>query len=221
MHPQGEPAVKRILISAGPTREPLDPVRFLSNRSTGKMGYALARAAMKAGFETVLVSGPVALPPPEGLARFRAVTTAAEMSAAMKEEFPAAEITVMCAAVADFRPVSCSEHKIKKNGLGMTLELEPTEDILLALGRLKRPGQILAGFAAETDSLEHSALGKLKKKNLDWIAANRADAPGEGFASDTNAVVMFGADGRRVALPLAAKSEIAERILAIITERNA
>ena len=203
----------RILVSAGPTREAMDPVRFISNRSTGRMGYALAAAAVKRGLETVLVSGPVALPPPEGLAGFLGIETAAEMAEAMKREASKADCIIMCAAVADYRPVKAADRKLKKKTDRMILELEPTEDILLALGQTKREDQILVGFAAETDSVEAYALDKLKRKNLDWIAANRVGIPGEGFESETNAVVLFSRRGEKFVLPLDSKDRIAERIL--------
>ena len=203
----------KIVISAGPTREPIDPVRFISNRSTGRMGYALAGAAVRRGLETVLVSGPVALTPPEGLSGFVKVDTAAEMAEAMKREALSADYIVMCAAVADYRPAKAAELKLKKKTDAMVLELEPTEDVLLSLGRAKREGQVLIGFAAETNSIEEYALDKLKRKNLDWIAANRVGVPGEGFESETNAVVLFSRQGGKYVLPLDSKDRIAERIL--------
>lgn len=203
----------RVVISAGPTREAIDPVRFISNRSTGRMGYALAAAAVKRGLETVLVSGPVALKPPEGLAGFIGIETAAEMADAMKGEAAKADCIIMCAAVADYRPVKAADRKLKKKTDRMILELEPTEDVLLSLGRAKREDQILVGFAAETNSVETYALDKLKRKNLDWIAANRVGIPGEGFESETNAVVLFSKQGEKFVLPLDSKDRIAERIL--------
>ncbi len=203
----------RIVISAGPTREPIDPVRFLSNRSTGRMGYALASAAVKRGWETILVSGPVALAAPEGLAGLVRVETAADMAEAMKREAQNADCIIMCAAVADYRPVKVAERKLKKSDGGMVLELEPTEDVLLSLGRIKRSGQLLVGFAAETDAVETYALDKLKRKNLDWIAANRVGVPGEGFESENNAVVLFSRRGEKIVLPLDSKEKIAGQIL--------
>ncbi len=205
-----------ILISAGPTREPVDAVRFLSNRSTGKMGYALAQAAVEAGHRVVLVSGPVALPPVEGAETIR-VETAAEMAAAVKARFPACDAAIMAAAVADYRPKHPVANKLKKQEGGMMLELERTEDILAALGKTKRPGQILAGFAAETDDVESNALRKLQRKNLDFIAANDVSQPGCGFAADTNSITVYASDGRRIPLPFGAKIEVARQILNIIT----
>ncbi|MBO4646738.1 MAG: phosphopantothenoylcysteine decarboxylase [Lentisphaeria bacterium] len=205
----------KILINAGPTRESLDPVRFLTNHSTGKMGYALAFAAVKAGHEVTLVSGPVALTPPEGLAGFVSVVTAAEMAEAMKKAFPSADLTILCAAVADYRPKFYSESKLKKQPGGMILELERTEDIALTLGTMKRPGQLLAGFAAETDDIERNALEKLHAKNFDWIAANRVGIPGSGFGSDTNQVKLYAADGRMTDLGSELKTTLADRLIRI------
>lgn len=205
----------RILITAGPTRESLDPMRFLSNRSTGKMGYALAEAAVAAGLKTVLVSGPCSLPPPEGLEKLIPVVSAAEMADAVKAEFENADAAIMCAAVADYRPKTFSASKIKKSEGSFFLELERTEDILASLGKMKRSGQILIGFAAETDDLEQNALGKLQRKNLDWIAANRLDLPGQGAESSTNTVILYSSDGRKYDIPLASKHSVAESILRI------
>lgn len=202
----------RVLISAGPTREAIDPVRFISNRSTGRMGYALAAASVARGWETVLVSGPIALCAPEGVFRLVRVETAAEMAEAMKREAGEADLIVMCAAVADYRPKTVSPLKMKKKEERMVLELEPTEDILLSLGRMKRPDQILVGFAAETDCVEQYALDKMRRKNLDWIAANRVGIPGEGFESETNAVILCSRTGGQHRLPLDSKDRIAEQI---------
>ena len=146
----------KILITAGPTREYIDPVRFITNRSSGKMGY----------------TGPVNLPAPEGATVVR-IESAAEMAAAVKRNAPDCDAVVMAAAVADYRPMEVSEHKLKKQPGGLTLRLERTEDILASLGEMKRPGQVLLGFAAETDDLLANARKKLESKNLDWIAANR------------------------------------------------
>ena len=210
----------RVVISAGPTREAIDPVRFISNRSTGRMGYALAAASVARGFETVLVSGPVALIPPDGLSRLVRVENAAEMADAMKREGAEADLIIMCAAVADYRPKSVAPLKMKKQETKMVLELEPTEDILFSLGRMKRPDQILVGFAAETNSVEQYALDKMHRKNLDWIAANRVGIPGEGFESETNAVVLYSRTGERYALPLDSKDRIAEQIFEKIVIRR-
>ena len=207
----------KILINAGPTRESIDPVRFITNHSTGKMGYALAAAAVKAGHEVTLVSGPVALTPPDGLARVVQIVTAAEMAEAMKLHFPDADLAILCAAVADYRPKFYSASKLKKQEGGMLLELERTEDIALTLGKLKKPGQLLAGFAAETDDVEQNARKKLTGKNFDWIAANRVGIPGSGFGSDTNTVKLYAADGSMTDLGTGLKTELADRLIRIFT----
>lgn len=206
-----------VLINAGPTRENLDPVRFLTNRSTGKMGYAIAEAAVGAGHRVILVSGPVSLLPPEGLAKLVNVESAAQMADAMKLAMPDADLIILCAAVADYRPVQCSPSKIKKAEGNLFLELERTEDIALSLGKIKRPDQILVGFAAETDDLEANARKKMKAKNFDFIAANEVGKPGRGFASDQNAITLYAADGRRIELPLQSKKQLAVRLLSEVT----
>jgi len=205
----------KILINAGPTRESIDPVRFITNHSTGKMGYALAAAAVKAGHDVTLVSGPVALTPPAGLKKLVRIVTAAEMAEAMKLHFPAADLTILCAAVADYRPKFYSASKLKKQDGGMMLELERTEDIALTLGQLKKPGQLLAGFAAETDDVEQNARKKLTEKNFDWIAANRVGIPGSGFGSDTNIVKVYAADGSMIDLGSGLKTKLADRLIRI------
>jgi phosphopantothenoylcysteine decarboxylase/phosphopantothenate--cysteine ligase len=204
-----------IVISAGPTREKIDAVRFLSNRSTGKMGYAIAAAAASLGHRVTLVSGPVTLPPPPGVT-LRRVESAADMAAAMHETAPDGDVVIMAAAVADYRPVNPVANKMKKASGNLFLELERTEDILQSLGQAKRPGQLLVGFAAETDDLTANALGKLNRKNLDWIVANDVSRSDRGFGADTNAVTLFCHDGRRIDLPLADKTAIAKQILEYI-----
>lgn len=206
----------RVLISAGPTRESIDPIRFISNRSSGKMGYALAEAAVKAGHEVMLVSGPVSIPRPAGITGFIAVESATEMAEAMKQNFPDAGLTVMCAAVADYRPARISQKKLKKSSGTMFLEMERTEDILLTLGKLKQPNQILVGFAAETDNLEKNALSKLERKNLDYIIANEIGSPDKGFQTDTNEATAYGSDGSAVHFPLTTKETLAEQILKLV-----
>ncbi|MBQ4106661.1 MAG: hypothetical protein IJC73_03680 [Lentisphaeria bacterium] len=206
--------MSKIVVSAGPTRESLDDIRFLSNRSSGKMGYALAAAARAAGFDTVLVSGPTALTPPDGVRTIQ-VESAAEMAEAVKREAADADAVIMAAAVADYRPAEVFDGKMKKQPGDLVLRLERTEDILLSLGRVKRSGQRLIGFAAEADSLEHYALDKLQRKNLDWIAANRIGHGEQGFGADRNAVILFSSTGKRIPVPLAGKAEIARRIIEI------
>ncbi len=205
----------KVLITAGPTREAIDAVRFLSNRSTGKMGYALAHAAVERGLEVVLISGPVSLPAVSG-ARMVFVESAAEMAAAVRENIDGCGVVVMAAAVADYRPKTRFAGKLKKGEGGLTLELERTEDILAALGKGKQPGQKLVGFAAETDNVEHNAQEKLKRKNLDFIAANDVSRPGCGFAGDTNCVTLYCADGAKYDIPFGSKAEVAVEMWKII-----
>ena len=209
----------RIVISAGPTREAIDPVRFITNRSTGKMGYAIARAAVKMNLQTVLVSGPVNLTPPAGV-EFVPVESAAEMAEAMKKAAADADIIVMAAAVADYRPKQYSTSKVKKSDGDMCIELERTEDILLSLGKNKKPGQILVGFAAETDDLLQNAQGKLERKNLDYIAANIVGVPGRGFGADNNAITLLSRNGSRTEFALQSKEALAESLLKFILENK-
>ena len=209
----------RIVISAGPTREAIDPVRFITNRSTGKMGYAIARAAVKMNLQTVLVSGPVNLTAPEGV-EFVPVESAAEMAEAMKKAAAGADIIVMAAAVADYRPKQYSTSKVKKSDGDMCIELERTEDILLSLGKNKKPGQILVGFAAETDDLLQNAQGKLERKNLDYIAANIVGVPGRGFGADNNAITLLGRNGSRTEFALQSKEALAASLLEFVLENK-
>jgi phosphopantothenoylcysteine decarboxylase/phosphopantothenate--cysteine ligase len=205
-------AGRRVLVTAGPTREPLDPVRFFSNRSSGKMGLAVAAAARDRGAEVTLVAGPVALPGPPGV-RVVPVVTAEQMRQAVLAHVDGADVVVMAAAVADFRPGEPRAEKIKKAGGGrLVVELEPTADILAELGARRGP-QVLVGFAAETGDPAEAARRKLAEKNLDLVVANDVTAPGAGFDVDTNQVELFSRDGRRTAVPLAPKSRIAARIL--------
>ena len=210
--PRRDLAGQRVLVSAGPTQEPIDPVRFISNRSSGKMGYAIARAAQERGAEVLLVSGPTALAAPPGV-RCSYVQTAEDMAKALSTNFRWATIVIMAAAVADFRAGQPSGRKIKKHtGAWKTLALAPTEDILHTLSR-QRTGQILVGFAAETDSVLAHARRKLSAKNLDLIVANDVTAEGAGFGSDHNAATLITRDGEDVSLPLMPKRELADRIL--------
>jgi phosphopantothenoylcysteine decarboxylase/phosphopantothenate--cysteine ligase len=202
----------RCLITAGPTREHLDPVRFLSNPSSGKMGYALAAAAAAAGWRVDLVSGPVALPPPENVKVTR-VVSAADMLAAVEKLFTRCDVLLMCAAVSDFRPKKTFAHKVKKSRAGLVVEFEPTVDILKNVAARKRPGQLVVGFAAETSHVETYARRKLREKNLDFIIANRVGRPGAGFESDENAVILIGRDGTRAALGPAKKTELAHQLI--------
>jgi phosphopantothenoylcysteine decarboxylase / phosphopantothenate---cysteine ligase len=203
---------KKVLVSAGPTREYIDPVRFISNPSSGKMGYALARAAAVRGAAVVLVSGPSQLDAPHGAAIIR-VVTAAEMAAAVFDHAADADIVIKVAAVSDYRPVVTASHKIKKNEDRITLELEKTDDILAELGCRKRPGQVLVGFAAETEELEKNATAKLRAKNLDLIAANVVGQAGSGFEADANCITLYDAQGGKEKLPLMNKDDAAHCLL--------
>jgi phosphopantothenoylcysteine decarboxylase/phosphopantothenate--cysteine ligase len=199
------------LITAGPTQEPLDPVRYLTNRSSGRMGYALAEAALSRGAKVILISGPVSIQPPAG-AQTIAVRSAAEMYDAVFANLEPATVAIKCAAVADFRPSSISREKIKKTGASLTLELEPTQDILAELGR-RKGNRLLVGFAAETGNLLEYARRKLSAKNCDMVVANLVGQPGAGFESETNAVTLVLRTGETVEVPQAGKREIADRIL--------
>ena len=207
----------RFVISAGGTREPIDPVRFIGNRSSGKQGFAVAHAASQRG-ATVTVVSTVGLDGPPGCTIVR-VNTAAEMHEAMMAAAPSADVVVMAAAVADFRPAVAALSKIKKGGAVPEVVLEPTVDILGALGSVRRPGQLIVGFAAETDDLEANARGKLARKHLDFIVANDVSAEGVGFEHETNAVTIFAADGDVVVVPLASKSVVAEALLDAVSRR--
>ena len=200
-----------VLVTAGPTVEDVDPVRFVSNRSSGKMGYRLAEAARDRGATVILVSGPTSLAAPPGV-DVVPVRSAEEMQAAVLARVGPATVVVAAAAVADYRPAAVSGEKVKKTDGPITLELVRTPDILKGLGEAKA-GRVLVGFAAETGSLLESAAQKLERKNLDLIVANDVTAPGAGFEGDTNAVVLLRRDGTRVDVPLAPKRAVAERIL--------
>jgi phosphopantothenoylcysteine decarboxylase/phosphopantothenate--cysteine ligase len=204
-------AGQTVLITAGPTQEPIDPVRYLSNRSSGKMGYALAEAAIHRGAQVILVSGPVSLDPPPG-AKVVRVTTAAEMRDAVFANLDPATIVIKCAAVADFRPARRAEAKIKKDSAPKCVELEPTADILAELGQ-KKGSRLLIGFAAETGNLQEYARRKLETKNCDMVVANLVGQPGMGFESDTNEVLIALRAGSFVPVTKASKREVADRIL--------
>jgi phosphopantothenoylcysteine decarboxylase / phosphopantothenate---cysteine ligase len=203
----------RVLVSAGGTREPIDPVRFIGNRSSGKQGYAIAHEAADRGASVTIVST-VSLREPAGSKVIR-VHTAAEMQSAMNEHAPLNDVIVMAAAVADFRPVNPAGSKIKKATGAPEIVLEPTPDILAGLGKTKRADQILIGFAAETDDLAANAIDKLKRKNLDFIVANDVSQPGVGFEHDTNAVTIYSANGTEQTLTLTSKQEIARAVIGL------
>ena len=210
----GELAGETVLITAGPTREPIDPVRFIGNRSSGKMGYALAEQARRMGAEVILVSGPVSLTDPAGVRTVR-VEMAEQMREAVLRELPKATIVIKAAAVADYRVKEASTQKIKRKG-PITLELEPTEDIAAEIGK-RRKGQILIGFAAETENALEHARKKLESKSLDAIVLNDVSRADIGFDSDANAVTILTRD-RQIDVPKAAKAEIAEGILRFTAE---
>ena len=206
---------RTVLVTAGPTREDLDPVRFLTNRSSGKMGYALAEAAARRGAHVILVSGPTDLAAPEGV-EWVPVRATEEMRAAVRERASEANVVIMAAAVSDYRPAAAQSQKLKRGGERLTLELEPTPDILAELGRDpagKSPRRILVGFAAETDRLAENARGKLERKGADMIVANDVTQEGAGFDTDTNIVTLFLRDGREIPLPKLSKFDVANRIL--------
>lgn len=205
-----------LLITAGPTREELDPVRYISNYSSGKMGYAVARAAKQRGAVVVLVSGPTFLPPPTGVT-FIPVVSAAQMREQVFHALPAATVVIKSAAVADYRPVSVSGHKLKKKDSDMILQLEKNPDILAELGQNKQ-GRVLVGFAAETQDLIKHAREKLTGKNLDLIVANDVSQSGAGFDVDTNIVKLLHADGRIEELPQLSKMEVAHQLLDRVVE---
>ncbi len=203
---------KKILVTAGPTREAIDPVRFISNHSSGKMGYALAEAAVFRGADVTLISGPVALPKPFGLDSFIAVESAAEMHRAVMENYPKTDIIIMAAAVGDFTPKQKSSQKIKKGDGLLTLELEKATDILAELGKVKGT-RFLVGFAAETQKVQEYAGAKLIQKNLDFIVANDLTQEGAGFGAETNIVKILDASGKVEEFPLMSKLELSHIIL--------
>lgn len=210
----GELAGRRVVVSAGGTREAIDPVRFIGNHASGKMGYALALAARDRGAQVTLVTAPTSLPDPVGV-ETRHVASATEMRDAVLSASEGADTLVMAAAVADYRPLETSTQKIKKTGDDLTLQLGRTPDILAAVARLRESGrgpQVMVGFAAETEDLLANAREKLHRKGLDLIAANDVSAADAGFAVDTNRVTLLSADGSVEALPLMAKEEVAHEI---------
>jgi phosphopantothenoylcysteine decarboxylase/phosphopantothenate--cysteine ligase len=203
---------EQILITTGPTQEPIDPVRFISNRSSGKMGYALAQMARRRGAEVILIAGPVSLPPPRRDMKFVSAQSAEEMEKAVLANLKGSSVVIMAAAVSDYRPKVISERKIKKGDSDTSLMLERTDDILGRLGK-RKGDRILVGFAAETEDLIANAQKKLTGKNLDLIVANDVTQPGAGFGSDTNQVKILSADGDVKDLPMMSKAEVSHFIL--------
>jgi phosphopantothenoylcysteine decarboxylase/phosphopantothenate--cysteine ligase len=211
---------QRVLVTAGATREDIDPVRFLTNRSSGKMGYALAEAAARRGAHVVLVSGPTDLAVPEGI-DWVPVRSTENMRDAVREHSAKAHVIIMAAAVADYRPAAAHSQKLKRGEAAITLDLEPTPDILAELGRDHAARRILVGFAAETNALAENARSKLARKGADMIVANDVTEEGAGFDSDTNIVTIFLRDGREIRLPKLTKFEVANHILDRVLELQA
>ncbi|MDE6744828.1 MAG: bifunctional phosphopantothenoylcysteine decarboxylase/phosphopantothenate--cysteine ligase CoaBC [Lachnospiraceae bacterium] len=207
-----------VLVTAGPTREKLDPVRFISNHSTGKMGYAIARAAMLRGAKVTLVTGPTDITPPIGTEVIK-ITSAEEMAEAVKTRADRQDIIIKAAAVADYRPKHIAEEKMKKSDDGLFLEMERTEDILGFLGTHKKKGQFLCGFSMETEHMIENSRLKLQKKNLDLIVANNLKQPGAGFGTETNIVTLLSKEDT-MELPLMPKEDVAHRMLDYIMEHR-
>jgi len=208
---------RHVVVTAGPTREAVDPVRYLSNRSSGKMGVAIATAAHRRGAQVTLVAGPITVAPPVGVAVV-AVETTEQMAAAVREALPRADVLVMAAAPADFRAAEAAPHKLKKRDGIETLALTPTADILLATRDVRRPGAVVVGFALETRDVLAAGREKLRAKALDLIVVNDALEPGAGFGVDTNRVSVLHADGRDEHLALMSKAEVADAILDRVAE---
>jgi phosphopantothenoylcysteine decarboxylase / phosphopantothenate---cysteine ligase len=206
---------KRIVVTAGPTREPIDPVRVLSNRSSGRMGFRLAEAAWERGAEVRLIVGPVSLPEPVGVA-IRRVETTAEMEAAVAEALPTADVLIMSAAPADYRPAAPSATKRAREEGEWRIPMEPTPDILTRTANARKPGSLMVGFALETGDAIAKGRAKLARKQLDLIVVNDALEPGAAFEVDTNRVVILDRDGGEEVVPLASKREVAERILDVV-----
>jgi phosphopantothenoylcysteine decarboxylase/phosphopantothenate--cysteine ligase len=211
LHPNKDLSGETVLVTAGPTCEDLDPVRYLTNRSSGKMGYAVAEAAARRGAKVILVSGPTALETPAGVRRVD-VRTAERMHEAVTKEFAGCSIGIFAAAVADYRPVEKRAEKIKKTDGSLTVQLEPTVDVLQEMASAKGD-KFIVGFAAETTDVGQNARKKLNAKNLDLIVANDVTAKGAGFDHDTNVVSLHYRDGRDMALPKMSKAEVAQRVL--------
>lgn len=210
-------AGKKILVTAGPTREALDPVRYLTNRSSGKMGYAVAKAAARRGAEVTLVTGPTELPPPR-FCTVVPVTSAADMFEAVTSRSDQMDVIIKAAAVADYTPLEVAGDKIKKSDTDLSIPLARTKDILGWLGEHKKPGQFLCGFSMETKDLLENSRKKLQKKHLDLIAANNVKVPGAGFSGDTNVLTLIAPDLEEE-LPLLSKDEAAHRLLTVIKDR--
>ena len=203
----------RFLVTAGPTREPIDPIRYLSNRSSGKMGYAIADASLAAGHEVVLISGPVALDPPRA-AKLISISTSDEMASAVHQYVCDCDVLVMCAAVADYKPAHASPIKIKKRNANLSLELEPTRDILASLAKQDREF-LVVGFAAETNEVEENAREKMRSKNLDIVVANDVSATEVGMESDENEVTVLFRNGETKKISRTSKEIVADELVKI------
>ena len=211
-------AGRKLLVTAGPTREKIDPVRYISNHSTGKMGYAIARQAMLRGAKVTLVSGKVSLQPPMGV-HFIPVVSAADMAKAVKDNAKEQDIIIKAAAVADYRPAVTADEKLKKKDGEMSIGLERTEDILAYLGAHRREGQFLCGFSMETEHMLENSRAKLEKKQIDMIVANNLKQAGAGFGTDTNVVTLLTKE-EMVELPIMSKEEVADRLLDFIMQKR-
>jgi phosphopantothenoylcysteine decarboxylase/phosphopantothenate--cysteine ligase len=209
---RGPIAGRRVVVTAGPTREALDPVRYLSNHSSGKMGVALAAAAWRRGADVTLVAGPLQVVAPDGV-RVVPVETTSEMQRAVAAELPEADVLVMAAAPADFRAAAVAGEKIKRGDGARAIALEPTPDILASTRAQRRPGAVVVGFALETTDVDANARRKLAAKELDLVVLNDATEPGAGFGVDTNRVTLHARDGGREVLPLMLKGDVADAIL--------
>jgi phosphopantothenoylcysteine decarboxylase / phosphopantothenate---cysteine ligase len=214
---RGSLAGRRVVVTAGPTRESIDPVRVVTNRSSGKMGYRVAEAAWERGADVVLISGPVALPEPTGVT-VRRVESTLELEDAVRSELPRADVLVMAAAPADFRPSSPSDSKRSRIEGALAIPMEPTSDVLDATRGVRKRGSVIVGFALETGDALAKGLAKLERKDLDLIVVNDALEPGAGFDKDTNRVALLGRDGTRKILPLQSKRDVAEAIFDIVEQ---
>lgn len=213
-------AGRRVVVTAGPTRESIDPVRVITNRSSGRMGFAIAEGASFRGADVLLISGPSALPVPAGIAVQRIESTA-DLEEAVRAALPAADVLIMAAAPADYRPARIAERKIPREGRPPSIELEPTTDILTATASARRAGSVIVGFALETGDAVARGRAKLERKGLDLIVINDALEPGAGFETETNRVTIVGRDGACLDVPLQQKSDVAEVVLDEVEKRIA
>lgn len=196
-------------MTAGPTHEKIDPVRFIGNYSSGKMGFSIAEALVAQGAQVILIAGPVNLQTTHPHIRRIDVVSAEEMNSAAQKHFPAVNGAIMCAAVADYAPVNESQQKLKRSNETLTLELKPNPDIAAGLGKIKQPGQLLVGFALETNNEQQNAFAKLQKKNLDFIVLNSLNDPGAGFQTDTNKISIINRDNKTINFELKSKTLVA------------